>query len=174
VTRLRAALTGLGGAITILRSLRSNFSSQLVGPAQVHNCVGRYAHRVAIPNHRLVPLTRRGLLPLEGLHRDANCKEDDDPHGRRVHPPLPDPCAAERIIASGTPASSAPAIESTARALPPTPQDGPGWTGGRSSRRLPRRLEALTGESSRECPHCHTGIMVVTRPTTCQQVPNTS
>ena len=40
------------------------------------------------------------------------------------------------------------------------------------------RFEALTGRSLRECPHCHTGIMVVvgciTGPTVCQPGPDTS
>ena len=40
------------------------------------------------------------------------------------------------------------------------------------------RFEALTGQSLRECPHCHTGIMVVidciARPRICQPVPDTS
>ena len=40
------------------------------------------------------------------------------------------------------------------------------------------RFEALTGQSLRECPHCHTGIMVVidciARPKVCQPVPDTS
>ena len=39
-------------------------------------------------------------------------------------------------------------------------------------------LEALTGQSLRECPHCHTGIMVVidciARPKVCHPVPDTS
>ena len=39
-------------------------------------------------------------------------------------------------------------------------------------------FEALTKRSLRECPHCHTGTMVVigciARPTVCQPVPNTS
>ena len=40
------------------------------------------------------------------------------------------------------------------------------------------RFEALTGRSLRECPHCHTGIMVVidciARLRVCQPVPDTS
>ena len=40
------------------------------------------------------------------------------------------------------------------------------------------RYEALTGRSLRQCPHCHTGIMVVidciARPQVCQPVPDTS
>jgi hypothetical protein len=40
------------------------------------------------------------------------------------------------------------------------------------------RFEALTGQSLRECPHCHTGIMVVidciARPKICQPVLDTS
>jgi hypothetical protein len=40
------------------------------------------------------------------------------------------------------------------------------------------RLEALTGQSLRECPHCHTGTMVVidciARPKVCHPVPDTS
>jgi hypothetical protein len=39
------------------------------------------------------------------------------------------------------------------------------------------RFEALTGQSLRECPHCHTGIMVVidciAAPKICQPVPDT-
>jgi hypothetical protein len=40
------------------------------------------------------------------------------------------------------------------------------------------RFEALTGQSLRECPHCHIGTMVVidciARPKVCQPVPDTS
>ena len=40
------------------------------------------------------------------------------------------------------------------------------------------RFEALTGQSLRQCPHCHTGIMVVisciARPTVCEPAPDTS
>ena len=40
------------------------------------------------------------------------------------------------------------------------------------------RFEALTGRALRECPCCHTGIMVVigcvNRPRDCQPVPDTS
>ena len=40
------------------------------------------------------------------------------------------------------------------------------------------RFEALTGQSLRMCPHCHTGTMVVidciARPKICQPVPDTS
>jgi hypothetical protein len=40
------------------------------------------------------------------------------------------------------------------------------------------RFEALTGQSLRQCPHCHTGVMVVIgcnmRPQVCQLVPDTS
>jgi hypothetical protein len=40
------------------------------------------------------------------------------------------------------------------------------------------RFEALTGQSLRECPHCHTGTMLVidciARPKVCQPVPDTS
>ena len=40
------------------------------------------------------------------------------------------------------------------------------------------RFEALSGRSLRQCPHCHTGTMVVVdciaRPTICQPVPDTS
>jgi hypothetical protein len=40
------------------------------------------------------------------------------------------------------------------------------------------RFEALTGQSLRTCPHCHTGTMVVVdciaRPKICQPIPDTS
>ena len=40
------------------------------------------------------------------------------------------------------------------------------------------RFEALTGQSLRVCPHCHTGTMVVVdciaRPKVCQPIPDTS
>jgi hypothetical protein len=40
------------------------------------------------------------------------------------------------------------------------------------------RFEVLTGQSLRECPHCHVGTVVVidgiARPKVCQSVPDTS
>jgi hypothetical protein len=40
------------------------------------------------------------------------------------------------------------------------------------------RFEALTGRSLRQCPHCHTGVMVVigciAQPSVCLPVPDTS
>jgi hypothetical protein len=47
-----------------------------------------------------------------------------------------------------------------------------------SARYYRERFEALTGRSLRQCPHCHTGTMVVIdsimRPTVCLLVPDTS
>ncbi|WP_354063183.1 MULTISPECIES: IS91 family transposase [unclassified Bradyrhizobium] len=64
------------------------------GPAQVLAYLGRYTHRVAIANSRLVAL-RRGSrrLYLEGLPPERRDK-DHEAQGRRVHPPLPSSHAA--------------------------------------------------------------------------------
>ena len=43
-------------------------SDRSAGPQQVLEYLGRYTHRVAIANSRLIALRRRtGPLPLEGL-----------------------------------------------------------------------------------------------------------
>ena len=67
------------------------------GPEQVLDYLGRYTHRVAIANSRLVGLADGpGQLPLEGLSPPRSAK-GDDPRRRRVHPPLPAPRPARRL-----------------------------------------------------------------------------
>ena len=67
------------------------------GPQQVLDYLGRYTHRVAIANSRLVALAERtGLLPLEGLSAPA-AAQGHDLAGRRVHPALPAARPARRL-----------------------------------------------------------------------------
>ena len=64
------------------------------GPAQVLDYVGRYTHRVAISNNRLVSMDNGKVRFRWKDYRDDNRQKTMSLAGRGVHPPLPDPCAA--------------------------------------------------------------------------------
>jgi hypothetical protein len=149
------------------------------GPAQVLDYVGRYTHRVAISNNRLVSMDngkvrfrwkdyrngsgqktmtleagefiRRFLIHVlpDGFHRIRYFGFLGNCHRKQK-------LARCRELLGMTPAGS--------DADPPADYRD--------------RFEALTGQSLRECPHCHTGIMVVidciARPKICQPVLDTS
>ena len=149
------------------------------GPAQVLDYVGRYTHRVAISNNRLVSMDngkvsfrwkdyrdgdRQKTMTLEGaefirrflihvlpagFHRIRYFGFLGNRHRARK---------LERCRELLGMASPKPAVDPTAD--------------------YRDRYQALTGQSLRECPHCRTGIMVVigcvARPEICVLVPNTS
>jgi hypothetical protein len=149
------------------------------GPAQVLDYVGRYTHRVAISNNRLVSIDDGKVRFRWKDYRDGNRQKtmtlDGGEFIRRflIHV-LPDGfhriryygflgnCHRARKLARCREllamASAGPVTE------PPTDYRD--------------RYEALTGRSLRGCPHCDAGIMVVvgciTKPTVCQPVPDTS
>ena len=149
------------------------------GPAQVLDYVGRYTHRVAISNNRLLSMDNGKVRFRWKDYRDGNRQKtmtlDGGEFIRRflIHV-LPDGfhriryygflgnCHRTRKLArcrellGMAPAAPAP--------------DPPGD--------YRDRFKALTGRSLRECPHCHAGIMVVinsiARTGICQLVPDTS
>jgi hypothetical protein len=150
------------------------------GPAQVLDYVGRYTHRVAISNNRLVSFdggkvrfrwkdyrdgNRQKTMTLEGgefIRRFLIHVLPGGFHRIRYYGFLGN-CHRARKLARCREllgmASAAPAVD-------PQPAD------------YLDRYAALAGRSLRECPHCHAGVMVVTgciaRPTLCQTVPDTS
>ncbi len=149
------------------------------GPAQVLDYVGRYTHRVAISNNRLVSMDNDKVRFRWKDYRDDNRQKtmtlDGGEFIRRflIHV-LPD--GFHRIRYYGFLGNCHRALKlAHCRELlamaPAAPADD-----------LPAdyrdRYEVLTGQSLRACPHCHTGIMVVvgciTRPTVCQPAPDTS
>ena len=69
------------------------------GPQAVLAYLSRYTHRVAIANSRLIGFDEiRRYLQMEGLPRQsARAGQGDDTLGRRVHPPLPHPRAAQWV-----------------------------------------------------------------------------
>ena len=67
------------------------------GPAQVLDYVGRYTHRVAISNNRLVSIDDGKVRFRWKDYRHGNRQKTMTLDGRRIHPPLPDPCAAGRV-----------------------------------------------------------------------------
>ena len=80
------------------RSGSSTRSGLSPGPQQVLDYVGRYTHRVAISNNRLLSMDRwQGPLSLEGLSGRQPSQQTMALDRRGVHPPLPDPCAAGGI-----------------------------------------------------------------------------
>jgi hypothetical protein len=158
------------------------------GPAQVLDYVGRYTHRVAISNNRLVSMDGGKSLPpgcdpgvrfrwkdyRDGNHQKTMTLDGGEFIRRFLIHVLPDGfhriryygflgnCHRARKLARCR------ELLGMARAAPadPPPTD------------YRDRYEVLTGRSLRECPHCHTGIMVVidciARPKLCRAVPDTS
>lgn len=148
------------------------------GPSQVLHYVGRYTHRVAISNNRLLS-TDNGKVRFRWKdYRDGNRQKtmtlDDQEFIRRflVHV-LPD--GFHRIRYFGF-LGNCHRTQKLARCrellgmVPAAPANPPAD--------FRDRFEALTGRSLRECPHCHAGIMVVidsiARPGVCVPVPDTS
>jgi hypothetical protein len=148
------------------------------GPAQVLDYVGRYTHRVAISNNRLLSMdngkvrfrwkdyrdgTRQKTMTLAGgefIRRFLIHVLPDGFHRIRYYGFLGN-CHRARKLAL---------CRELLGMLPPAPADPPADYHG--------RFEALTGRSLRACPHCHTGTMVVidciAPPKVCLPVPDTS
>ncbi len=149
------------------------------GPKQVLDYVGRYTHRVAISNNRLVAMDDGKVSFRWKDYRDDNRQKTMTlPAGefiRRflVHV-LPDGFHRIRYFGFLGNCHRARKLALCRELLGMAPAE-PAADPPADYR---ERFEALTGQSLRECPHCYTGIMVVTgciaRPKICQPVPNTS
>jgi len=150
------------------------------GPAQVLDYVGRYTHRVAISNNRLVSMEGGKVRFRWKDYRDGNRQKtmtlDGGEFIRRflIHVLLG---GFHRIRYYGFLGNCHRARKlARCRELlgmaPAAPVADPQPTDYRD------HYEALTGRSLRECPHCHTGIMVVidciARPNVCLPGPDTS
>jgi hypothetical protein len=149
------------------------------GPAQVLDYVGRYTHRVAISNNRLVSMDNGKVRFRWKDYRDANRQKimtlDANEFIRRflIHV-LPDGFHRIRYFGFLGNCHRARKLEHCRRLIgmaSPEPPTEP-------SADYRDRYEVLTGHSLRECPHCHTGIMVVigciARARICQSLPDTS
>ena len=148
------------------------------GPAQVLDYVGRYTHRVAISNNRLLSMDNGKVRFRWKDYRDGNRQKTMTLEGgefiRRflIHV-LPGGFHRIRYFGFLGNCHRARKLERCRELLsmaPAAPADPPAaWRD---------RFEALTGQSLRECPHCQAGIMVVigciTRPGVCQPDPDTS
>ena len=148
------------------------------GPAQVLDYVGRYTHRVAISNNRLMSIdggkvcfrwkdyrnsNRQKAMTLEAgefIRRFLIHVLPDGFHRIRYYGFLGNCHRARKLALCRELLGMAP----PGRADPPADYRD--------------CFEALTGRSLRECPHCHTGTMVVidciARPRVCEPIPNTS
>jgi hypothetical protein len=156
------------------------------GPAQVLDYVGRYTHRVAISNNRLVSIDNGKVRFRWKDYRDASRQKtmtlSADEFIRRflIHV-LQDGFHRIRyfgFLGNGHRKQKlAHCRELLGITLAGSGADPPAD--------YRDRFEALTGQSLRECPHCHTGIMVVIdcvarppsrarSPKICQPVPDTS
>ena len=149
------------------------------GPAQVLDYVGRYTHRVAISNNRLLSMEDGEVRFRWKDYRDDNRQKPkplkaeefirrilihvlpDGFHRIRYYGFLGNCHRARKLARCRELIGMAPAAP---EADPPADYRD--------------RFEALTGRSLRQCPHCHAGTMVVidciARPTICQPVPDTS
>jgi hypothetical protein len=149
------------------------------GSAQVPDYVGRYTHRVAISNNRLVSLAGGKVSFRWKDYRDGNRQKtmtlDGGEFIRRflIHV-LPDGFHRIRyygFLGNCHRASKLAQCRELLGMASPLPVTGP-------SADYRDRFEALTGLSLRQCPHCHTGIMVVlgciAMPSVCELGPDTS
>jgi len=149
------------------------------GPAQVLDYVGRYTHRVAISNNRLLSIddgkvrfrwkdyrngNRQKTMTLEGeefIRRFLIHVLPDGFHRIRYYGFLGNCHRARKLARCRELLAMAPAAPA---ADPPADYRD--------------RYQALTGRSLRVCPHCHRGLMVVVgciaKPTVCQPAPDTS
>ena len=132
------------------------------GPAQVLDYVGRYTHRVAISNNRLVSMDNGKVRFRWKDYRDGNRQKtmtlDGEEFIRRflIHV-LPDGFHRIRYFGFLGNCHRARKLERCRELLgmaPAAPAADPPAD-------YRDRFEALTGQSLRECPHCQTGIMVV-------------
>jgi hypothetical protein len=148
------------------------------GPAQVLDYVGRYTHRVAISNNRLVSMDNGKVSFRWKDYRDGDRQKtmtlDGGEFIRRflIHV-LPDGFHRIRyygFLGNCHRARKLARCRELLGMTPAAPVDPPAD--------YRDRLEALTGRSLHECPHCRTGTMVVigciARPTVCQPAPDTS
>jgi len=148
------------------------------GPAQVLDYVGRYTHRVAMSNNRLLSMDNGKVWFRWKDYRDGNRQKtmtlDGGEFIRRflIHV-LPDGFHRVRyygFLGNCHRARKLALCRELLAIAPAAPADPP------ADYRY--RFEALTGRSLRACPRCHTGIMVVidciARPKVCLPAPDTS
>ena len=149
------------------------------GPAQVLDYVGRYTHRVAISNNRLVSMDDGKVSFRWKDYRDDNRQKTmtlpaEEFIRRFLIHVLPDGFHRIRYFGFLGNCHRARKLALCRELLGMAPA-GPAAEPPDDYR---DRFEALTGQSLRECPHCRTGIMVVTDciapPKVCRPVPDTS
>jgi hypothetical protein len=148
------------------------------GPVQVLDYVGRYTHRVAISNNRLLSMANGKVRFRYKDYRDGNRQKtmtlDGEEFIRRflIHV-LPTGFHRIRYFGFLGNRQRARKLERCRELLGMAPATPAGPLADYRD-----RFEALTGQSLRQCPHCQAGIMVVigcvTRPGVCQPTPDTS
>ena len=147
--------------------------------AQVLDYVGRYTHRVAISNNRLVSMDGGQVSFQWKDYRDDNRQKTmtlpaEEFIRRFLIHVLPNGFHRIRYYGFLSNCHRARKLERCRELLRMAPVE-PAADPPADYR---DRFEALTGQSLRECPHCHVGTMVVidciARPKVCQPVPDTS
>ena len=149
------------------------------GPAQVLDYVGRYTHRVAISNNRLVSMDGGQVSFQWKDYRDDNRQKTmtlpaEEFIRRFLIHVLPNGFHRIRYYGFLSNCHRARKLERCRELLRMAPVE----PAAEPPADYRDRFEALTGQSLRECPHCHVGTMVVidciARPKVCQPVPDTS
>jgi putative transposase/transposase-like zinc-binding protein len=170
--RFSASLESLGDRQAFVRYLAPLKDAEWVvyakapfaGPRQVLDYVGRYTHRVAISNHRLLDIEDDRIRFLWKDYRDNNQQKTMDLSAeefirRFLLHVLPD--AFQRIRYYGF-LSNRHRQEKLAqcRHLLGMPASDPNGAGLEQPRDYYDLYEQLTGRSLKECPVCHEGRMV--------------
>jgi hypothetical protein len=149
------------------------------GPAQVLDYVGRYTHRVAISNNRLVSMDDGKIRFRWKDYRNGNCQktmtlEAGEFIRRFLIHVLPNGFHRIRYFGFLGNCHRNQKLERCRELLGMAP---PG-SAAESSADYRDRFEVLAGWSLHKCPHCHIGVMTVVdciaRPKVYQPVPDTS
>jgi Putative transposase len=166
------------GCRPIFRGNTGHFPAQS-RPAQVLDYVGRYTHRVAISNNRLLSMDDGKVCFRWKDYRDDNRQRTmtlpaEEFIRRFLIHVLPDGFHRIRYFGFLGNCHRAQKLQRCRELLGMAPA-GPAVDPPVDYR---DRFEALTGQSLRVCPHCRTGTMVVidciARPKICQPIPDTS
>src|SRR5271154_2859825 len=179
------SLRKVSGYISILLSRTSPVARVVyakrpfAGPEHVLGYVGRYTHRVAISNNRLLSMDDGKVRFHWKDYRDDNRQKTmtlaaEEFIRRFLIHVLPDGFHRIRYFGFLSNGHRAQKLALSRELL--------GMTTTEPAADPPAdyrdRFEALTGQSLRECPHCHVGTMVVidciARSKVCQPVPDTS
>ena len=134
------------------------------GPQQVLDYVGRYTHRIAISDSRMLDIDDGQVrFRYKNYRDDAPDPQNHDPLRDRIHPALssprpPDPLPSHSVLRLPWPPAPDPKLARCRHLLGTA---SPTLAASMRPADYRDRYETLTGISLRTCPVCHDGHMLL-------------